>query len=353
MGIIGTKEAARKWNISQRRVLALCENNRIKNLNRVGHTWLIPCDAPKPMDNRRSRYLDTSDIAKPFLKWAGGKTQLLKEIDKKISAFSKFDKYAEPFVGGGAVLFHVLERYHIKQAYISDINSNLVNSYLIIKKLPKELINLLEAIETAFLSKDTEGRREYYYNKRDLFNEIPLNSTKNKLNKAALFIFLNKTCFNGLYRVNKKGEFNVPIGAYKNPLICDKENIYKVSNLLQNVEIICADYSESIHFIDKKTMVYFDPPYRPLNKTSSFTSYTSEAFDDKAQIKLADYIKKVHKMNAKIILSNSDPSNIDSKDYFFDKLYSPFNIKRVFAARMINCKQKARGKIKELLITNF
>ena len=352
-GYLTTKEAAEKWNITQRRVLAFCQNNRIPELNRIGNMWLIPANTPKPADNRHLRYVDTRSVAKPFLKWAGGKTQLLADIDKRLSKLSNFDKYAEPFVGGGAVLFHVLANYPIKQAYISDINADLINTYVIVKTQVEKLIKMLLLIEQEFLNKNEVQRKAYYYQKREKFNSLKVSQQTQKIEKASLFIFLNHTCFNGLYRVNRKGEFNVPMGAYRNPLICDADNLRRVSKLLQKVEIICADYKESINFIDKNTMVYFDPPYRPLTQTASFTSYTKEEFDDDAQIELAHYVGKVHSRHSKILLSNSDPQNVNLKDSFFDKLYSEFNIERVLATRMINCKHSARGKIKELLIANF
>lgn len=352
-GYLTTKEAAEKWNITQRRVLAFCQNNRIPELNRIGNMWLIPANTPKPADNRHLRYVDTRSVAKPFLKWAGGKTQLLADIDKRLSKLSSFDKYAEPFVGGGAVLFHVLANYPVKQAYISDINADLINTYVIIKTQVEKLIKILLLIEQEFLNKNEVQRKVYYYQKREKFNSLEVSQQTQKIEKASLFIFLNHTCFNGLYRVNRKGEFNVPMGAYRNPLICDADNLRRVSKLLQKVEIICADYKEAINFIDKNTMVYFDPPYRPLTQTASFTSYTKEKFDDDAQIELAHYVGKVHSRHAKILLSNSDPQNVNPKDSFFDKLYSEFNIERVLATRMINCKHSARGKIKELLIANF
>lgn len=348
-----TKEAAEKWNISQRRVLVFCQDNRIPELSRIGNMWLIPSNTSKPADNRHLRYVDTRTVAKPFLKWAGGKTQLLEDINKRMSKLPHFEKYAEPFVGGGALLFHVLANYPIKQAYISDINADLINTYVMVKTQVEKLIKTLSGIEKEFLGKNEAQRKTYYYQKRNRFNTLVAKQQAQKIEKAALFIFLNHTCFNGLYRVNRKGEFNVPMGSYKNPLICDADNLRKVSKLLQKVEIVCADYKESMAFIDKKTMVYFDPPYRPLTQTASFTSYTKEEFDDNAQIELAHYVEKVHSKHAKILLSNSDPHNVNPKDSFFDKLYSAFNIERVLASRMINCKDTARGKIKELLIANF
>ncbi|HHX09107.1 MAG TPA: Dam family site-specific DNA-(adenine-N6)-methyltransferase, partial [Chloroflexi bacterium] len=197
-----------------------------------------------------------------------------------------------------------------------------------------------------------EWRKEYYYLKRSLYNQ---NKAQNILNvdMAALFIFLNRTCFNGLYRVNSKGQFNVPIGAYKNPSICSVENLRRASLGLQNVQIVCADYLLSDEFVDKHTFVYFDPPYRPLNLSSSFTSYTKNDFTDSDQTELAAYIKKLANRGAFILASNSDPKNSDPEDNFFDHLYSGLTIKRVPASRNINSNANSRGEISELLISNM
>lgn len=293
--------------------------------------------------------------AKPFLKWAGGKSQLLKEIEKYYPFDSgEITKYAEPFVGGGAVLFDVLNRFSPEKVYISDINAELINTYLVIRDNVLELIGLLSTFQTEYLALDTEYRKEYFLNKRERFNFLKIDTISHKnVEKAALLIFLNKTCFNGLYRVNKKGHFNVPMGAYKNPCICDENNLLTASNKLQNVEIVCGDYKESANFIDRNTFVYFDPPYRPISPTASFTSYTEQNFNDDKQIELANFISNMHNKGALILLSNSDPKNSDSNDNFFDELYSDHNIKRVSATRMINSNSAARGQINELVISNF
>lgn len=290
---------------------------------------------------------------KPFVKWAGGKGQLLNEIRRRYpeGLGGSINKYVEPFIGGGAVLFDVLSNYDIKEVYISDVNFELINCYKTIKDDCANLIELLGVMKTEYMS--NLDQKDYYYQKRERFNLLKLEqNVEDELEKAALFIFLNKTCFNGLYRVNKKGGFNVPMGAYKNPNICDKENLTNISKALKNVTIHCASYEKSIDFIDENAFVYFDPPYRPLTESSSFTAYTEFEFNDVEQSKLADFIEIVTDRNAKIILSNSDPKNIDSDDNFFDDLYSSFNIDRVQATRMINSKSDARGKINELIITN-
>lgn len=199
---------------------------------------------------------------------------------------------------------------------------------------------------------ETEGRKKYYYEKRNVYNGIKIGDSID-IEKAALFIFLNKTCFNGLYRVNKSGLYNVPMGAYKNPCICDKENLLNVSRALENVIINCWNYLETEKIIDENTFVYVDPPYRPLPSSSSFTSYTNSPFGDKEQVELADFATRVKEKNARIILSNSDPKNVDVNDNFFDELYRNFIIKRVSATRMISSNSGSRGRINELLIRNF
>ena len=173
------------------------------------------------------------------------------------------------------------------------------------------------------------------------------------LEKAALFIFLNKTCFNGLYRVNKKGLFNVPMGRYKKPLICDENNLLAINKLLQGVTIHCGDYKQCLEFIDKNTFVYIDPPYLPLTKTASFTAYNETSFDETDQIELCEFVDSIHKKGAKVVVSNSDPKNTNKDDRFFDELYKKYYINRITAKRVINCNGQSRGKISELLITNF
>ena len=292
---------------------------------------------------------------KPFIKWVGGKGQLLPEINKlyPVELGKNINKYAEIFIGGGAVLFDILSKYRLDQVYISDKNLELINTYRSIKDNVDVLIKSLKEMEEQYISLNNENRKLYYYEKRREYNNLKINIEENNIEKAVLFIFLNKTCFNGLYRVNKKGEFNVPIGTYKKPKICDEENLKNVSLTLRNVKIVYADYKESEKFIDDKTFVYIDPPYRPLNITSSFTSYTENDFNDKEQIELAEYINVLNKKGAKIVISNSDPKNNDIDDNFFDKLYKNYNINRVKATRMLNSNANLRGAINELLITNY
>jgi len=291
--------------------------------------------------------------AKPFLKWAGGKTQLINDIEKALpkAIYSDEFTYIEPFVGSGAVLFWMLNNFtNLKKAVINDINEDLINTYKTIASKPKELISILEILQNEFhrLEGQDEAKKEYYYTKRELYNK----RKEEQILQAALFIFLNRTCFNGLYRVNRKNEFNVPMGSYKRPTICDKENILAVSEALQKVEILCGDFEETLNYADNNTLFYFDPPYKPLNETSSFNSYTKYKFNDEEQIRLRNFCYKLDRLGHMWILSNSDVKDKNENDNFFDELYADFNIKRIYARRSINVNPEKRGALKELLITN-
>ena len=290
--------------------------------------------------------------AKPFVKWVGGKSQLLDEIKEKYP--QKFKKYCEPFVGGGAVLFDVLSTRQPESILINDINKELINTYTQIKNNCNNLISQLFEIQSIYKSHSLEENKTFFYEKRQRYNELIIdgNDTE-KLEKAALFIFLNKTCFNGLYRVNSKGLFNVPYNNAKNPLLCDIDNLKACSEALQNVEMSVGDYKGCKDFIDSDTFVYLDPPYRPLTQTSAFTSYSENGFTDKEQIELGNFITEISNKGAKVLASNSDPKNSDINDNFFDNLYSKFEIERVSASRMINSNASKRGAINELLISNI
>lgn len=351
MKYITIKEAAEKWGITQAVVVELCDKKMIENAATLDGMWIIPKNTKKPSICVAS----SQSKVKPFVKWAGGKGQLIKEIEKHYP-FERFGitKYAEPFVGGGAVLFDILNRYDLESIYISDTNAELINTYIIIRDNIEGLIAGLHRLQNEFIPLDTDKRKLLYLNKREQFNCLKLNGDECvNLEKAILMIFLNKTCFNGLFRVNSKGLFNVPMGSYKNPLICDEENLRNISTKLQNVIIKCGDYRQSTDFIDTHTFVYIDPPYRPLTQTSSFTAYTENSFTDNDQKELAQFFDKINSKGAKIVASNSDPKNADENDDFFDNLYSDYNIKRVQASRMINRNGSGRGKINELIITNF
>ena len=291
-------------------------------------------------------------LAHPFVKWAGGKTQLLPEIRKHYP--HRIKKYCEPFVGGGAVLFDVLQKCHPEEVLINDVNEELINTYLQIKNNCEFLTQQLLEIQKKYKNQTLEENKIFFYEKRLRYNKLKVNENDDKnLEKAALFIFLNKTCFNGLYRVNKKGEFNVPFNNAKNPLICDEENLRECSELLQNVQMKVGDYSNCKNFIDLETFVYLDPPYRPLTQTSAFTSYSENQFSDKDQVELGNFITDISAKGAKILASNSDPKNTNKEDNFFDDLYSNFEIERISASRMINSNAKKRGAISELLISNI
>jgi len=295
----------------------------------------------------------TNCTAKPFVKWAGGKGQILDEIRKKYPAGlgKGINKYAEPFIGGGAVLFDVLNHYTLSEVYISDINHELIHTYISIRDSIDALIYVLRRLEVEYLPFDINERKGIYYEKRDKFNMLKVKNDKS-LELAALFIFLNRTCFNGLYRVNSKGGFNVPQGSYKNPCICDDHNLRAVSQKLQSATIVCSDYKLASDFIDDKTFAYFDPPYRPLSATANFTSYDKDGFCDTAQAELASFIDNMSNKGAYIVASNSDPKNIDEHDNFFDILYAAHKISRIQASRAINSNGGKRGKVRELLIAN-
>ena len=291
--------------------------------------------------------------AKPFLKWAGGKTQLLNEIESKFP-YKKNDSFSfiEPFVGSGAVLFWVLNNFpNLKSAIVNDINEDLTNSYKTIKSNVNDLILILKKYEAKYhyLSEQLEKKKKYYYDMRDLFNTRQSEQTT----QTALFIFLNRTCFNGLYRVNKKNIFNVPIGSYKKPMICDEDNLLAVSNLLQTVKILSGDFEQTKCYVDKNSLLYIDPPYKPLSKTSSFNSYAKNEFNDSAQIRLKTFCDELDVLGCKWILSNSDVKGKDPEDDFFDDLFNKYQISRIFAKRSINANSAKRGKLTELLISNM
>lgn len=327
-----------------------------RDIAMMGNMCIITTGAEKSIATKKMICnINNEKCCKPFLKWAGGKGQLLKEIRQYYPFESgTITKYAEPFVGGGAVLFDILNKYHLTEVYISDINSELINTYIVIRDNIDELLEFLLIYQNEYIPLKDDGRKDYYTAKRERFNIIKVsNNVSENIEKAALMIFLNKTCFNGLFRVNKKGLFNVPMGRYKRPLICDEDNLRAISFKLRNVKIVCGDYRKSMDFIDEHTFAYFDPPYRPITDTASFTAYNENLFDDNEQIELANFISKMHKKGAMIVASNSDPKNANPDDNFFDDIYSNYKIKRVKAMRMINCNSESRGKIKELLISNF
>jgi DNA adenine methylase len=266
--------------------------------------------------------------------------------------------YVEPFVGGGAVFFYLGQRFSFDRSSIFDANEELILAYRVIKKSTKKLIHELESLESAYVSKSNEDRECLFYDVRDSFNKKKPEINFQKYDpgwvpRAAQSIFLNRTCFNGLFRMNRKGEFNVPFGRYKNPRILNKDNLNDVAALLKTTTIILGDFTRCKKFVDTTSFVYLDPPYRPLNDTSSFTSYAKDGFSDADQRRLAVFFKELDKKGAKIMLSNSDPRNEKSDDSFFDELYADYTIERVPAKRSINCNGTRRGEINELIITNY
>ena len=295
------------------------------------------------------------EVIKPFVKWAGGKGSLISQLTN----FYPFElengtikKYVEPFVGGGAVLIDILQKYDVEEAYAFDINKDLINCYNVIKQDVESLIEKLNEKEKEFLNIELENRQEYFYKIRSEYNSYKIEDNLD-VKRASEFIFLNRTCFNGLYRVNKDGKFNVPCGKYKNPTICDSNNLRELSKLIKNVTFEYGDYKKSEDLVTNNTFVYFDPPYRPLSTSSGFTSYTKEDFNDENQKELADYYNKLNLKNAKLMLSNSNPKNVNKDDNFFENIYKGFVINEVSAKRMINSNAKGRGEISELLITNY
>lgn len=291
--------------------------------------------------------------AKPFVKWVGGKTQLIEQLEAFLPAdFDKWENvtYIEPFVGGGAMLFYMLQKYsNITSAVINDINADLTTCYMVVKNNPDALIQALSSIQKEYYNLNTEeSKKEFFLQMRDRFNTKNLSDIEN----TTLFFFLNRTCFNGLYRVNKSGLFNVPFGRCQRPTICDPVTIYADSELLQKVEIMTGDFEETFTKVSEKTFFYFDPPYRPLSDTSSFNDYSKEAFNDKAQIRLKEYCDKLNEHNIPFMLSNSDCIEKDGKR-FFDELYLQYQINRVWASRMVNANAQKRGKLTEILVHNF
>lgn len=292
--------------------------------------------------------------AKPFIKWVGGKTQLIEQLEALLPAdFDTWENvtYIEPFVGGGAMLFYMLQTHsNIKSAIINDINGDLTTCYRIVRDNPSELISALKSLQRDYYAlRSEEDRKQFFIQHRDEFNTKMLDPIRN----TTLFFFLNRTCFNGLYRVNKAGLFNVPFGRYETPMICDANTIYADSKLLQNVEILTGDYQQTLGHARGNTLFYFDPPYRPLSNTSSFNDYAKEAFNDPAQRRLKEFCDQVEQAGYKFMLSNSDCFNTPLKDRFFEDLYLDYYIDRVWASRSVNANPAKRGKLQEILVHNY
>jgi DNA adenine methylase len=277
---------------------------------------------------------------KPFIKWVGGKGKLVPELEKYFP--KEFDRYFEPFVGGGALFFYIQQLKNISFASINDINHKLINAYRQIQQKPQELIAALKNIESRYKKLLPEEQKIDFYQIRKNYNEDNLDD----LTTAAYLIFLNKTCFNGMYRENSKGQYNIPFGDQKNPTICDEENILAVSKCLKNTEINNQSFDNSVEKCLKGDFVYFDPPYYPVNITSNFTSYSKNCFGRKEQEKLRDTFAGLSKKGCFVMLSNSYTP-------YIEKLYRDFHINYLLAARSINSKGDKRGKIKEILVTNY
>jgi len=277
-------------------------------------------------------------FAKPFLKWAGGKGQIVDKLEERlppnIKNTFKIDRYIEPFVGGGALFFYLNNKYDIKQSILIDINEDLIMAYKVIKRDVNKLIDILYTISINYQALDKDEKKDYYYKIRKEYNNQKNSVDYGKYNnefilRTAYLIFLNRTCFNGLYRTNRSGDFNVPFGRYKNPKICDKDNLKAVSTALKNTLLLSGNYTLAEQYIKNKCFIYFDPPYRPISKSSSFTSYTKFSFGEIEQIKLAKFYDKCSKLGAYILLSNSDPKNENPNDDFFEKYYKKYNIEKI------------------------
>ena len=297
-------------------------------------------------------------MAKPFVKWAGGKAKLLDTIDARIPAEYLYQPvtFIDPFVGGGAVLFHILQKYpNFNRVIINDINPALINCYRIIKRNPHQLIEDLLEIENIFYACRNRGERVDFYNRmRDAYNAQDLR--RNSLQGAVLFMFLNKTCFNGLYRENLSGAFNVPLGSYVHPTICNAESIRAAHQVLRNVKIICGDYSRVFKYVnwEENNFFYLDPPYRPLLGVTSFNDYSRKTFGDTQQEELAAFCEQIHQHGGKFLLSNSD-SEIEPGINYFERLYhhEGYIFEKIFAPRYINAYVSKRENASEVLIHNY
>jgi len=267
--------------------------------------------------------------ARPFVKWAGGKRQLLDELTQGLPYF---ENYHEPFIGGGALFFRLEAINRIKRAYLSDSNAELINTYSVIKN---EIFELMSELASPL-----------YVNNEAAYYKIRASKPKTDVERAARFIYLNKTAFNGLYRVNSSGGFNVPFGKYDNPKILDSQNLLLVHRALQKDELHRGDFTIVLKNAKRGDFIYFDPPYAPISKTSNFTAYTKDGFGENEQKKLLKTYKELDSKGCFVLLSNSYSD-------FISELYAEFESEVVHASRMINCKGDQRGKIKELIVRNW
>lgn len=296
--------------------------------------------------------------AKPFVKWAGGKSKLIPQLKAAFPPQIYTDPsitYIEPFVGGGAMLFHLLmdEHIHFKRIIINDINADLMNCYRSIKDSPHDLLKELRRIEELHWHMHSEnGKSELFYAHRDRYNSGACISVQER---AALFLYLNHTCFNGLYRVNTEGAFNVPYGKRKKPIICNEKQILTDSEWLNSVDItmLTGDYAQVESYVDKgHTFMYIDPPYKPLSPTSSFKEYSNSPFNDREQEHLKEFCDRISSQGATFMLSNSDARD-ESGDSYFQRLYEGYHCHHVYAPRSINPQAQIRKHLPEILITNY
>jgi DNA adenine methylase len=301
----------------------------------------------------------TSKAARPFLKWAGGKGQLLAQIDAHLPPALKqgrVQRYIEPFTGGGALFFYVAQTYPVEEYILADLNPELTLVYESVQQDTDQLIENLKCMQAEYTPLNEAQREAYYYAVRMELNQGSAADTvrsQERAQRAAQIIFLNRTCYNGLFRVNAKGKFNAPFGRYKNPRICDANNLQAAGRILQKARILTGGYKKVEPHVRQQTFVYFDPPYRPISKTASFTAYAQQSFNEIDQLTLAAFYRRLDQTGACLMLSNSDPTHTDPQDGFFEQAYSGFRIERVWAARMINSNPGKRGRLPELLIMNY
>ncbi len=325
-------------------------SNEIQNMKGNNHS----------LDNQ-VKNSDAFTSGKPFLKWAGGKGQLLEKFSEFYPEELKtgnIQYYYEPFVGGGAVFFNLAGRYNFRSATLCDINEELILTYRVVQQDVSRLMEYLDSFQKKYRALDEKQQHDFFYEVRGRFNSAKPGFNFSRysetwIERAAQIIFLNRTCFNGLFRFNSGGEFNVPAGKYKNPQIVNAEVLQKASQLLQIAEIRNAGFETIEPGIKTHSFVYFDPPYRPISKTSGFTSYSKYKFTDVDQTRLADLFHRLDKCGAKLMLSNSDPKNTNPDDNFFDQLYNNFQIFRIPAKRMINSNAAKRHAINEIIVTNY
>lgn len=299
--------------------------------------------------------------AGPFLKWAGGKGQLLPQLAARLPAAlraGRLERYVEPFVGSGALFFYVRQRYAVGEYVLIDRNPALIQVYQAVQSHVDALIERLLDWQARYRALDEAGRRTLYYAVRTAFNAHLAEGDESRLptaliEQAARFIFLNRTCYNGLFRVNRQGAFNVPFGRYRNPTICQSDNLRAAARCLAGVRLTQGDFTTCRAYVDAGAFVYFDPPYRPLGPTANFTAYATDAFDEAQQRRLASLYRDLAQGNAYLMLSNSDPVGLGSADPFYAAAYAGFHVEKVQARRRINSRADGRGAIDEVLILNY